>query len=118
MTPPRRRADRVRGARSHEIAGGAPASEGLLRGHSEGDSLDRDPGAIAFRKTPQWIALGIAMTPGLRSRGNVLLDAAFAVASGVQQPCKEASVLDTILLLTTVAFFAVSLAYVAACDRL
>jgi hypothetical protein len=58
------------------------------------------------------------MAPALRSRGNVLLDAAFAVASGVQQPSKEAPVLDSALLLTTVAFFAVSLAYVAACDRL
>jgi hypothetical protein len=36
----------------------------------------------------------------------------------VQQPPKEAPVLDTIFLLTTVAFFAVSLAYVAACERL
>jgi hypothetical protein len=31
---------------------------------------------------------------------------------------REASVIDTVLLLATVAFFAVSLAYAAACDRM
>jgi hypothetical protein len=36
----------------------------------------------------------------------------------VHQPSEEAPVLDTIFLITTVAFFAVSLAYVAACERL
>jgi hypothetical protein len=57
-------------------------------------------------------------SPGLSAASEPALVVGFGVASGLQRQSEEAPVLDTILLLTTVAFFAVSIAYAAACDHL